>query len=78
MREWTIKKDIELNSAWLEQTTQVNNTSWVSVTDEELNKNVTNAWQNSDKLPTTWPENWILLMLALIFGISYILIKKKK
>ena len=73
---WEIEDEdnnIELNSAGLVQGNQEVNVSWTNLTDEQLSTNAANA----DKLPTTWPENWILLVLALVFWITYIVIRKR-
>ena len=59
---------------WTEET----NLSWKEVSNEELNKNTQVAAKNSEKLPQTWPEHWVLLIIALILWFLSFRMKFKK
>jgi hypothetical protein len=58
----------ELNSAKeenLESTWAVSENSWKDLKEEEVEKNTLSEAKNNTKLPTTWPEHILMLLLAL-------------
>ncbi len=84
----------ELNAAWdqseqepqeeeqEQESTPPANTGWGNggqvISNEDMGKNTEVAAEKTEKLPQTWPEHILLLLLALFLGMSFLIYQKIK
>ena len=64
----------DLNSAWIEKSSVV----WANVDNKELNNTTLWAAENNNKLPKTWPESILILILSVILWALVFVFKYKK
>lgn len=78
---WTViddtEEEVELNSAKEEEQTEANVT-WTDLSEDDVNKNVVSVANENNKLPQTWPEQVLLLILAIIFSGLFFVSRFKK
>jgi hypothetical protein len=78
----TSATDTPLNSAWPNDLSAPVawdlSSTWVTWSGETWSLNAADAAKDANALPTTWPKEMMILVLALILGWVVVFVKKRK
>jgi hypothetical protein len=76
--EFPGSENVELNSAWAWDLAAPVNWTWVTWSWETDGLNAADAAKSAEALPTTWPKEMFILILALILGWAIAYARKRK
>lgn len=75
---WENTQSNTWNQVWDEETVQINSVTGQIMDSNEVSIDMNSAWADADELPVTWPEQFFIIILAMLFGFMLLMLKFKK